>query len=171
MKIKHLMISLMIIVGLFLFSTKMVSAEDTTTVKTVTGSTVTVAENNPFKIVASEILSFTLAGNVGVAGYVSQESGQFQPALAVQIGQSKHKWINYGINTSLSTTQESQNLAGIGAYAGINGVKVIEKALKKPLSDKISVTIGWTEMYYFSNTDKIDKGWDSGLFASVAIPF
>lgn len=181
MKIKQCVIGL-VIAGLFLFSgVSKVSAEDvtitspevsaTTVVKTTEGTVTVVPEENPFRIMADEILSFAVANNIGVAGYMSSESDDMETCLAVQLGQSKHKWINYGLDFGVSETDENDdNLNSIGVYAGINGAKIIEKLLKKSINNRVNVTIGWTEMYYFSDTDNISEGWDGGLFAAVAIP-
>jgi hypothetical protein len=177
-----LWVSLMAIVTLCLMCVKFSYADNitptvvaspevtvTTTVNTVEGPVVVTPEKNPFKIIASEIISFSINGNVGVSGYISNKTNEFRPTLSVQIGTSRHGWINYGLVTNISTEDGQDNLNGLGYYGGLNMIKVVEKVIKKPISKQAGCTLGWTEMYYFTSTDVISKGWDNGLFGAVAV--
>lgn len=160
MKIRNLLFSVLAVVSLCLMCAKFSYAAP------VAGA-VDTASNNPFKVIANELISFSINGNVGVAGFISKDSDKFVPLLAVQIGTSRSGWFNYGLATDVSDGGDI--LLGLGGYAGLNMIKVVEKVVKKPISPKAGCTLGWTEMYYFSDTTDNVKGWDKGLFGAVCV--
>jgi hypothetical protein len=123
-------------------------------------SAVSTEYSNPAAEFAAEVFSFMTDNGIGGGAYVSNQSNDPVPLISLQLGQSEHDWLKWGIDTPCA---EDNVLKAIGVYGGVNGNKIIEKVIGR-YPEKIETVVGYTTLYYFNDADNIDAGLDGGWF-------
>lgn len=154
---------LLVIVFVFVMALLLVPgtarADDQVNIKQETAVNVS-QPTNPASAFAGEIFSFMTENGIGGGAYISNQTGDMVPTISLQLGESPHKWLNWGLNTPIA---EDNILKALGGYGAINGNKVIEKVINR-YPTAFGTGLGYTLMYYFQDAGDIKSGLDDGLF-------